>query len=308
MLARRWSASRRSDRSLGPPQAGQRAHPGLEDVAPEHRRHALRDHQQPLQAHPGVHVRLGQRLQAAVGMAPVAHRHVVPQLHPALIGGGTPLRRAVTGPGEQLGIGAARSGRAIRPPVVVRGQLDRHAQLVPGALRREIGAHLPVAAEHGGVQASPFGPKALGDQLAAPAQALRSVVVSQRPRAEHLEHGQVAFVADLAEIGRAQAALHAGQPPAPRMRQAVQVRGQRVHSRRGEQHRAVVGRHQRTARDHLVAAVGEEVEEGTGRLGHVHGAVLFVVTGPGEDRRQGRDSAGSATHRRTVPGRLGAGS
>jgi hypothetical protein len=49
-------------RLAGLPQAGQRLHPGPEDIGGEHRGHALRDHQQPLQAHPGVHVGLGQRL------------------------------------------------------------------------------------------------------------------------------------------------------------------------------------------------------------------------------------------------------
>src|SRR5581483_10959377 len=178
-------------------------------------------------------------------------------------------------------------------------------ELVPGALGREVRAHLLVTAEHGGVQATPFGPQDSGDELVAPAQAPRSVVVPQRPGAEHLEHGQVAFVADLVEIGRAQAALDAGQPPAPRVGQAVQVRGQRVHPGGGEQHRAAARRQQRAALDHLMAALGEEREERADGLVRVHGMVLswLVLAGTRKGPLTRRYSSSSTTLRRTVPGR-----
>ena len=44
-------------------------------------------------------------------------------------------------------------------------------------------------------------------------------------------------IANLVKIGRAQAVLHTSQPPVLRVGQALQVPGQRVHPRGGEQHR-----------------------------------------------------------------------
>jgi hypothetical protein len=67
-----------------------------------------------------------------------------------------------------------------------------------------------VDAEHRGVQPVPADAQAVGEQLPAPAQALRSVVIAQRPGAQHLEHGQVPIIADLVQVGGTQAALHAG--------------------------------------------------------------------------------------------------
>jgi hypothetical protein len=60
------------------------------------------------------------------------------------------------------------------------------------------------------MQPVPADTEAVGEQLPAPAQALRPVVVAQRPGAQHLEHGQVAVIANLVQIGGAQAALQAG--------------------------------------------------------------------------------------------------
>jgi len=129
------------------------------------------------------------------------------------------------------------------------------------------------------MQTVPADAEAVGRQMVAPAQALRPLVIAQRPGAEHLEHGQMAVIADLVKIGRAQAALQAGQPPAPRVWPAFQVRGQRMHPRGGEQHRVAVRRHQRAALDHPVAPFSEEFKERTGRLGHVHGVGSFLAAG-----------------------------
>jgi hypothetical protein len=92
------------------------------------------------------------------------------------------------------------------------------------------------------VQPVPAYAQAVGEQLPAPAQALRPVVIAQRPRAQHLEHRQVPVIADLVQIGGPQAALHSGQPPALRMGAAFQVPGQRMHPRGGEQHRVTARR------------------------------------------------------------------
>jgi len=62
---------------------------------------------------------------------------------------------------------------------------------------------------------------------------------------------------------------------------AFQVSGQRVHSRGGEQHRAAIRRHKRTARDRLVTAASV-LFVGYGGLNVVVGAlVLSGVLHPG---------------------------
>ena len=198
------------------PQPADGVSPGPEQVAAEYRVLALQDRDQPFQAHAGVHARPGQRHQGAVVQPPVTQHHVVPQLDPAPVAARRPLRRRTAGPHEQFAVRAAQPGRAVRPPVVGPGQLDRDTQLTPDLLHVGVRADLPVAAKHGaakhrGVQPAGIDPEPAGDQLVAPAHALRAGVVAERPRAEHLEHGQVGAVADLVQVGGAQAALHVGR-------------------------------------------------------------------------------------------------
>ena len=205
-------------------------------------------------------------------------------------------RRAVAGPCEQLRVRAARTDWAIGPPVVRPEPLDRDAELGPGLPRRgDRYPHLLITAEHRGVQ--PAHAQALGEQLPAPAQLLRSVVIAQRPGAQHLEHRQVAVIADLVQVGGAQAALHPDQPAALRVGAALQVPGQRMHPRGGEQHRVTVRRHQRAARHNLVAPVYEEFEEGPNRFGHVHGI------GPLPGFRHQKGTAGAAMTTRALANR-----
>jgi len=87
---------------------------------------------------------------------------------------------------------------------------DRDIEIGPGLPGREIGADLLITAEHRRVQPVPADAQAVGEQLPAPAQALRPVVIAQRPGAQHLEHGQVPVIADLIQVGGTQAALQAG--------------------------------------------------------------------------------------------------
>ena len=92
----------------------------------------------------------------------------------------------------------------------------------------------------------------------------------------------MAVIADLVQIGGAQAALHADQPPALRVGAAFEIPGQRMHPRGGEEHLVTVGRHQRATRHHLMAPVTEEFQEGRSRFGHVHGMSL-LVSGTGKE-------------------------
>src|SRR5207248_1664691 len=83
---------------------------------------------------------------------------------PAPVGARRALRRAVAGPREQLRVRAARADRTVGPPVVRPEPLDRDAELGPGLPRRQIGSHLLITAEHGGVQPVPADAQAAGEQ------------------------------------------------------------------------------------------------------------------------------------------------
>ena len=243
------------------PQAADGVRRGPEQVGAEYRVLALEHHDQPLQAQAGIHAGPGQGHQGAVVQAPVAQHDVVPHLDPAPVRARGPLRRGTAGPHEQFGVRATQPGRAVRPPVVHPGQLGRDAQLAPDLQQAGVRADLIAAAEDGGLQPARVDAESAGDQLVTPAQALLTGVVTERPRAEHLENGQVGAVPDLVEVGGAQAALHAGEPPAAGVRLPFQVRRERVHARRGEQDRIPGPGHQRAARDGAMPAFAEEVEE-----------------------------------------------
>jgi hypothetical protein len=102
---------------------------------------------------------------------------------------------------------------------------------------------LLVAAEDGHPDLLRVHAEALGDQLPAPGQRLRLEVVVEAPVAEHLEEGHVAGgVADLLDIGRAEAFLHVGEARGGRRFAAEEVRLEGLHPGGREQHRGVVHR------------------------------------------------------------------
>ena len=142
-------------------------------------------------------------------------------------------------------------------------------ELLPGPQRLLVHRDLVVTAEHGHVQAAGVDAEPLGDQLVAPAQRLAAAVVAERPRAEHLEHGQVGRIPHLVEIGGSQASLDAHESAPQRMRFPFQVRRQRMHPRGGEEHRITEPRNERGPGGRNVAAVEEVVDEGPA---DVHGS------------------------------------
>ena len=156
-LDRRWSVTSRSAGLLQRPAVAYRGGPRLQQVAAEHRVRALQHGDQPFQAHPGVHVRPVQRLQGAVVQPPVAEQHVVPQLQPPASLPGVPCGGPSPVHTNSSRVGAAQPGRAVRPPVVHPGQLDRDAQLTPGLRQAGVRAHAGLDAAvwpavHRGVQ------------------------------------------------------------------------------------------------------------------------------------------------------------
>ena len=147
-------------------------------------------------------------------------------------------------------------------------------------------------------------PEVVTEQFEPPPQALRAAVVAERPRAQHLEHGQVRAVADLIQVGRAQAALDPGQPAAERMRLALEIRRQRVHARGRVQHRVARAWQQRAPLDLPMTAAAEELDERRDCLVRVHGRKRLSVSGRRKPRRgRSHHSESQSKRRRAVPGR-----
>ena len=192
---------------------------------------------------------------------------------------------ALAGPAEvlaaveiELRAGAAGPRRPRLPEVVGAAEqhdpLLGHADALPDLDRLLVGAEaeLLVAAEDGRPDLLRVHAEARGRQLPAPGDRLRLEVVAEAPVAEHLEEGQVAGgVADLLDVGRAEALLDVGEPRRRRPLAAEEVGLERLHAGRRQQHRGVVDRgHERGRGDDLVAALGEEIEVGVAYLGGLH--------------------------------------
>ena len=99
-------------------------------------------------------------------------------------------------------------------------------------------------------------PKPVQRQLPRHLDGLLLEVVADREVAEHLEERQVARgVADVLDVGRAKALLDGRQARVRRLLLAAEVRHERVHARRRQQHgRVVGGRHERRRGQPLVVA------------------------------------------------------
>src|SRR6185312_7980848 len=88
----------------------------------------------------------------------------------------------------------------------------------------------------------------------------------------HLEEGEVAGgVADLFDVGGAEAFLDVGEARRRRLLAAEEVGLEGLHPGRRQQHRGVVrGGHERSRGDHFVAALLEELEVGAADLLGLH--------------------------------------
>ena len=144
----------------------------------------------------------------------------------------------------------ARSARPRRPrlPEVLRARAQhdpvaRDADGLPGGDRLLVGpeAELLVALEHGDPDVAGLEPETVQRELPRLLDGALLEVVAQGEVAEHLEERQVARgVADVLDVGRAEALLTGRQAVARRALLAEEVRLERVHARRREQDRRVV--------------------------------------------------------------------
>ncbi len=285
---------------------------GLED-----RRRVLQDRRHPVEPHAGVDVAHRQLAEDALGREVVGHEDVVPELEEAVGVVARPLpgaAEALAAVEVELRAGAAGAGRAGLPEVVLAAEQDDpllgHADALPDLDRLLVGAEaeLLVAAEDRRPDLLRVHAEALGRELPAPGDRLGLEVVAEAPVAEHLEEGQVAGgVADLLDVGRAEALLHVGEPRRRRSLAAEEVGLEGLHAGRRQQHRGVVdGGHERGRGDDLVPALGEELEVGVAYLGGLHRPRSLSDEGWLRAKRRscrGRRSPRRSAGRRPGPGR-----
>jgi hypothetical protein len=261
----------------GPRQLLGLADDGFEQVGLVHRVGVLEHHGDPLQAHAGVDVLLGQLADDVEVLVPdVLHEHQVPDLEVAV---GLAGRAAVGAKGGaavvvDLRARAAGAGHPHRPVVLLHAQaldaLGGHADPAPQL------EGLVVVQVDGGPEPVRLQPEPFGDQLPGIGDGAFLEVVAEGEVAQHLEEGAVAAVADVLDVGGAGALLHAGGPAVVGLDLAQEVGLELVHAGVGEQQGRVVG-DQRAGGDQPVVALDEEVGEPATDGCGVHGVDLAFV-------------------------------
>ena len=245
--------------------------------------HPLHHRGQPLQAHAGIHRRLGQRGQLAVGVPVVLHEHQVPDLDVAVAvlfgraGRATPDRLAMVV--EDLGTGPAGTSIAHGPEVVAL--VAPAARLVADAGEtRRIDADLIEPDRRGLVviridrdpQLLGWQTQGLGQKFPGILDRILFEIVAEAEVAQHLEKGVmtggiahilqiIVFAAGpYATLGAGRAGIAALVPPQKHILELD-------HARIGEQQGRIVQGHEGTACHHLMAMVGKIVQKGFTNFG-----------------------------------------
>ena len=276
------------------PQLDQRA----ELVGLEHRRRALQDRRETVEAEAGVDVLGGQRRERPGRVLVELHEDEVPVLEEALVlaarevVGGAEVEAAVE---VELRARPARPGRAGLPEVLrareqddpLAGDADREPRLDRLVVGAE--AELVVALEDRDPDPLGFEPEALERQLPRELDGAGLEVVAHREVAEHLEEREVPVgQPDAVDVDRPEALLARRQPVVRRALLPQEVRLERVHPRADEQRRRVVARgHERRRGQAPVVALLEEGEEALADLGGLHaresrGAWAYVAAATSE--------------------------
>ena len=231
---------------------------------------ALQHRGDPLEPHAGVDRGPGQIDPGRLVELLELHEHEIPDLDEAVAVLVSTARRAARHARpvvvKNLGAGTARAGIAHRPEIVggrdaQDSSLRQARDLAPQVER------LVVLGIDRDQQLVRWQAVLLGHQL--PGELDREVleVVAEREVAEHLEEGVVPRgVADVVEVVVLAAGAHAFLRGDGALVRPLLDAGEDVlelhHAGVGEQERRVVVRHQRTARDDLVAVPGKVVQEG----------------------------------------------
>src|SRR4029078_9563128 len=180
----------------------------------------------------------------------------------------------------------AGPGRAGLPEVVLAAEEDdplaRDADRPPRLDRLLVGAEveLVVAAEHRDPDLVLGEAEALGRELERELDGALLEVVADREVAEHLEEGEVPRgVADVLDVGRAEALLAARESGVRRLLDAGEVGLERVHARGREQDRRIERRRdQRGRRQAPVPARLEVRQEGLANLAGSHTTIVAHPT------------------------------
>ena len=230
---------------------------GREQVGLIRRVHILKDSDEALESHAGVHARRGQGRARAVEMMVILHEDEVPQLdiavaHDAVRHDIGAVGRAVVSEAAVLRAVvvvefAARSARSLvargSPPVFV---VAVAIHLVGGdAFRLPQSARFLVGVVDCGGELFERDAVALCHQLDREIDGACLEVVAEAEVAEHLEERVVRGVADLFDVRSAEALLRSGSAPVGRLRLAGEVRLELNHARGRQQQRGVADRNQR---------------------------------------------------------------
>ena len=197
-----------------------------------------------------------------------------------------------------LRTGAAGTGLAHLPEVVLFVQAEDAVLGYAGDLLPQL-LGVVVFAEHGDVEAVLGQAVFLGDQLPGEGDGFCFEVVAEGKIAQHLEERVMAArVADVLEIvvlaAGAHAFLRGGGAGVVALLQAEEDVLELVHAGVGEQQRRVVGRDERGAADHAVAAGGEKVEEFLADLMTCHHLIVTCEAAPARDHPLMADERGAA--------------
>ena len=243
----------------------------------EDRRYVLQDHGQPLDAHAGIDVLLGQRGEHTLLIAAVLHEDQVVVLEIAvtvtarLADGriGAAILECGATIDVNLGAGAAGASWAGLPEIVLAEGNDTRGWQALGEpqvarLGVEPKAHRWVTLVNRDPERVDIDAELVDQELPREVDGAGLEVVAKREVTEHLEEGAVpGGQADLVDVRGAEALLHRCQSRRWRLIDLQEVGLELLHAGRGQQHRRVVARrHERRARNDLVAARRVEVQKG----------------------------------------------
>lgn len=263
-------------------QLGGAVHDDAQGVGLVHVLHALQDHREAFEAETGVDVLGGQVAEdgevvlALAGAALVLHEDQVPDLHVPLVVDGRAALDAELGAAVvvDLGAGTARAGDAHGPEVVLLAQaldaIGRDADPVAPD-----GLGLVVVQVDGDPQALGVEPEAAvrhgaGQQLPGVRDGAFLEVVAEGEVAAHLEEGAVpGGLADLLDVRRTHALLHAGDARGGRLDLTEEV-GLEGHHAGGDQQQSRVVRDERRRRDNGVTALLVEAQPAATNFCRLH--------------------------------------
>ena len=231
------------------------------------RARALQYPRHAFEARAGVDVLRGQRLHRSVGVQVERHEHEVPDFEEVRrVEVDLPVGEAgfaidvVAEVVVQLGARAARPRLTGVPEVPLLGGVAEDA-IGGHAARQPQVVRLVVVGVDGDPQAGGVDAEFACQEVPCPVDGVGLEVVAEREVAEHLEERQVRVVADLLDVGGAEALLHRSETRRRRLLKTEEVRLELHHPRRGEQQRGVAVRDQRRGRDAAMQSLPEVAEE-----------------------------------------------